>query len=281
MLLRFGISTHLVHGQRLTRDHLAEMAGAGFTAVELFATRTHFDYHNPGAIADLQQWLGDAGLELTSVHAPVSESFVGGRWGAGLSLAAADAGARARALAEAESALHIARRLPVATLVTHLGVPRTQLPGPGENSREAARRSLDALAAAAEPLGVRIAVEVIPNELSRPGSLVHFIEKEFGGRGVGICFDVGHAHIDGDAVEAVEIVSEHLIAAHVHDNRGRADDHLVPFDGTIDWPALVTVVQKVGYEGTLMFEIGARGPLRETLGKARKARERIERLLAA
>jgi len=33
------------------------MGGFGFEAVELFATRTHFDYHNPAAVADLQQWL--------------------------------------------------------------------------------------------------------------------------------------------------------------------------------------------------------------------------------
>ncbi|MGE5245903.1 MAG: sugar phosphate isomerase/epimerase family protein [Betaproteobacteria bacterium] len=278
--MQFGLSTHLFHGQRLTREHLVEMAGAGFTAVELFATRTHFDYHNAAAIADLQQWLGEAGLELTSVHAPVNESFVGGRWGTVLSIATADADARARALAEAERALHVARRIPIRTLVTHLGVPRTQLPGPGENSRDAARRSVDALAALAEPLGVKVAVEVLPNELSRAGSLVHFVEQDLDSRGVGICLDVGHAHMDGDVVEAVETVSEHLIATHLNDNGGRADDHLVPFDGTIDWPALMTVIQKVGYEGTLIFEIAARGSARETLRKAQKARERIERLLA-
>ena len=80
---------------------------------------------------------------------------------------------------------------------------------------------------------MQIAVEVIPNELSRAGSIVHFVEDDLDG--VGICLDFGHAHLDGDVVDAIETVSEHLIATHVHDNRGRADDHLLPFDGTIDW----------------------------------------------
>ena len=64
----------------------------------------------------------------------------------------------------------------------------------------------------------------------------------------------------------------------MHDNRGRTDDHLVPFEGTIDWPAALTAVQKVGYDGTLMFEIGARGYRRRTtLARARTARaQRIE-----
>jgi sugar phosphate isomerase/epimerase len=85
----------------------------------------------------------------------------------------------------------------------------------------------------------------------------------------------------GDVVDAVETVSEHLITTHVHDNRGRTDDHLLPFEGTIDWPSALTAVQKVGYEGVLLFEIGAHGPTKATLQKLRDVRQRMERMLAA
>jgi sugar phosphate isomerase/epimerase len=139
---------------------------------------------------------------------------------------------------------------------------------------------VEALQRKAEPLGVGLAVEVIPNEISRAASLVHFIEEVIDAPAVGICLDFGHAHMDGDVVEAIETVSEHVVTTHVHDNRGRTDDHLVPFDGTIDWPASLTAVQKVGYEGTLLLEIAAHGTPRETLQRARKARERMERMLA-
>jgi sugar phosphate isomerase/epimerase len=275
----FGVSTHLYHNLRLSREHLLEIAAHGFETIEVFATRTHFDYHNPAAVADLQQWLAEAGLELGSVHAPITESFTRGRWGRALSVASPDEEARALAVAETERALHIARRIPVQALVVHLGVPRTQEPPGGGNARAAARRSVETLLRASEPLGVRIAVEVIPNEISRAGSLVHVVEQDLEGTDVGICLDFGHAHIDGDVVEAVETVSEHLIATHVHDNRGRTDDHMVPFDGTIDWPAALTAVRKVGYEGPLMFELAAHGSAKETLAKARTARQRIEKLL--
>ena len=70
------------------------------------------------------------------------------------------------------------------------------------------------------------------------------------------------------------------MTTHVHDNRGRTDDHLVPFDGTIDWPAALTAVQKVGYDGTLLLEIVAHGSTKTTLQKAQKARQHIESLLA-
>jgi len=277
---RFGVSTHLYHGQRLSRDHLLAVAQHGFEAIELFATRTHFDYHNPAAVADLQQWLADAGLELHGVHAPVTDSYIGGRWGLPLTLASADPDSRAAAVAEAEEALFVARRIPIQVLVVHLGLPRTQSPAPGDNNRDGARRSVEALQRLASLLGVCVAVEVIPNELSRAGSLVHFVEEDLDAPEVGVCLDFGHAHMDGDLLDAIETVSGHVITTHVHDNNGRTDDHLVPFDGTIDWPAAMTAVQKIGYDQTLLFEIAAHGTPKETLVRAQRARDRIERLLA-
>jgi len=276
----FGVSTRLFHSQQLNRDHLREIGAAGFDAVELFATRTHFDYQSNSAIADLQGWLADARLELGSVHAPVSESFAAGRWGALLNLASADTPKREHAVEEATCALQIARRLPFRTFVVHTGVTRGEQQAPGENTRDAARRSIEELAAAAKPLGVTIAVELIANELSRAGSLVHFVEDVLDAGAASICLDLGHAQLEGDVGEAIETVSEHLVAVEVHDNNRRTDDHLVPFAGSIDWAGALTSVQKVGYDGALMFEIAGRGPTKEILARARKAREKMERLLA-
>jgi sugar phosphate isomerase/epimerase len=53
----------------------------------------------------------------------------------------------------------------------------------------------------------------------------------------------------------------------------------VPFEGTIDWPAAMTAMQKVGYDQTLLFEIAAHGSPKDTLARAGKARERLERML--
>jgi sugar phosphate isomerase/epimerase len=278
------VSTHLYHSQRLSRDHLLEIAAHGFETIELFATRTHFDYHNPAAVADLQQWLAEAGLTLHGIHAPVMTAYEGARGIGPLSLASCDPDARARAVAETEHALHIARRIPVKVLTTHLGLPRTATERAPADGRAAARRSIEELQCVAGPLGVQIAVEVIPNELSRAGSLVHFVEDDVDGlegRAVGICLDFGHAHMDGDLIDAIETVSEHFVTTHLHDNRGRADDHLVPFEGTIDWPAALTAIQKVGYDGTLMFEMAAHGSAKETLVRAKKARRRMEQLLVS
>jgi sugar phosphate isomerase/epimerase len=279
----FGVSTYLYHAQRLSREHLLEIAAHGFEAFELFATRTHFDYHNPSAVADLQQWAAEAGLVLHSMHAPIAEGFAAGRWGSALSLASSDNEARTRAVNEAEQALYVARRMPIAAMVAHLGLPRTQPRDESEvgsaDTRAAARRSIEELQRVAAPLGVHLALEVIPNELSRAGSLTHFVETDLEGSNVGICLDFGHAHLDGDVVDAIETVSEHLIATHVHDNEGRNDNHLLPFDGTIDWGGALTAIQKVGYDGPLMLEIAAQGPTKETLKKLQAVRQKMERLI--
>ena len=60
--MQFGISTHLYHDQKLDLSHLAQVAGYGFESVELFATRSHFDYHDPASVAALEEWLETAGL---------------------------------------------------------------------------------------------------------------------------------------------------------------------------------------------------------------------------
>jgi len=265
---QFALSTYLYRHKRLIRDHLLEIAAHGFSALELFASRLHVDYHNTTVVADVQQWLTEARLDLVSVHAPITEA----------SLASANATERDAAVAETERALHIARRIPFQTLVVHLGRPRAEGVRGGTN-RDAARRSIDTLAKAAEPLGVRIALEVIPNDLCRAPSLAELIDEDVEQVNVGICLDIGHARLEGDVPDAIEIVSGHLAAVDVHDNRGRSDDHLVPFDGAIDWPAALTTVQKVGYDGALTFELSSRGATTDTLAKARQARHKMEDLL--
>jgi len=278
--VQFGISTHLYHSERLSFDHLVEIAAHSFDAIELFATRSHFDYHDPRAVATLDGWLKDIGLRLHSIHAPIAESLVNGRWGGAFSNASADRTARERAVAEAVAALEVAHRIPTGFIVVHLGVPASQQPQAGDNSRDAARHSLEQIYEAASPLGVGVAAEVIPNDLSAPTSLVHMLEEEVELPGAGICLDLGHAQMMGDLLDAIETVAEHLVTTHVHDNRGRTDEHLPPFAGTIDWAAVMMELQKVGYDGTLMLELAGTSTPRQALEMGRQACDRFSELLA-
>lgn len=275
---RFGVSTHLFHDRRLDREHLVEIAAHHFDCVEVFATRTHFDYHDGAAVRALAEWLEDTRLALNSLHAPITARFSGGMAGDMFSTAAADESRRRRALTEAEAALAVAQTIPFKFLVVHLGVPdagKTE----GDNGRDAARRSVDALHAMAARAGVRLALEVIPNKLSSADALVTLIEHDLEGLDVGICLDAGHAHIMGDLNDAIEACSGHILTTHLHDNRGKSDDHLAPGEGSIDWPAAVMELQKVGYDGAWMFEVANTSTPTAVLEKADKARRRFEALM--
>jgi len=275
---RFGISTHLFHEQRLSREHLVHIAAHGFDAIELFATRSHFDYHDEQAAAELAEWLADTRLEVHSVHAPIVGALKGGKWIDPFSNASRDESSRKTALRETEAAIALARRIPYRHLVVHLGTPTTERVAATDNQPELARRSVEEIFEKASVAQVRVALEVIPNKLSSAAALVHLIEEELDGLDVGICLDYGHANLMGDLAEAIETVSGHLWTTHVHDNGGKRDEHLVPYAGNIDWEAAMMETQKIGYDGTLMFEVADTGDPVQVLERCVKARERLEKM---
>jgi sugar phosphate isomerase/epimerase len=276
-MYQFGISTHLFHEHRLSREHLVHIAAHGFEAVELFATRAHFDYKSPEAIAEVAEWLSDTRLTLHSIHAPIVERMHQGRWVGAFSNASSDESRRKLAVAEAQAAIAVAAQIPFRYLVLHVGVPTSEHQNASDNQPSAARRSVEEIATAAERANVRVAVEVMPNALSDAATLALLVEEQLDGLDVGVCLDYGHAHLMGDLCEAIEELSGHMWTTHVHDNHGKRDDHLTPYAGTIDWDAAMMETQKIGYDGALMFEVADTGDPLDVLKRCAKARERLEK----
>lgn len=292
--MKFGISTHLFHNDRLTEAHLAAAKRHGFDCIEIFATKTHVDYTSDKDTQLIAGWLRDTGVNVHSIHAPITNALKNGEWGEVWSNAAADSARRQLAVAESSRAMTFAAAIGARFVVTHLGVPDA-MPAPGpDNDGGALSRSLATLAAEARAHGLTLALEVIPNRLSTPDALVARLEAASDATdddelvGHGVCLDVGHAHLmaasksgDGGAIDAVETLGGHLVTTHIHDNAGRSDDHLIPFKGTINWSALVMAMEKVGYDGVWMFEIGSPAPgadYEQLLAQAAAARARLDKL---
>jgi sugar phosphate isomerase/epimerase len=269
------VSTQLYHAQRLRREHLAEIASHGFDTVEIMATRSHVDYHDGSVIDEVAGWLASERLRLHSIHAPVTERLARGGGVAPLSHASIDAKVRERAVRETKAALELAKRVPVEILVVHLGLQDALLASAADQTRDAARRSVETIAAHARLLGVRVALEVIPNALSAADALIALVE-DLDMPDVGVCLDFGHAHMMGDVADAIETLSGMLIATHVHDNHGKRDEHLPPFEGTIDWPGALMALQKIGYEGPMVLELASADTPAPVLERARHAIVRLE-----
>lgn len=277
--MTFGLSTHLFHGQRLERSHLETIRSHGFDLIEIFATRSHFDYRDRARVAEVRGWLGDLGITANSVHAPICDGFHNGQWGRAFSNASPHAASRQEAIDETAAALEAARELGCAFAVLHLGLPRGQKIPAGDNDPGSVRRSLEALVPVAAAAGVQLALEVIPNDLSTPAALSDLFGGDLKLGDAGICLDFGHAHMIAGAPEAAETLAGYLITTHVHDNNGRSDDHLVPFAGTIDWPTTLMAMGKVGYAGPLIFEVADHGDAPGVLARTVGARRRLQAIL--
>lgn len=277
--MTFGLSTHLFHGDRLTRQHLERIKAHDFDRVEVFATQTHIDYRNPDDLKRLGDWLDQLGLRASSVHAPICDGLRDGVWGRAYSTASANTVLRDEAVSETLAAVAMARDIGARVCVVHLGLPHGQPIPADDNSAAAVRNSLETIAEGCATAGVQLALEVIPNALATASAVLEWLQGELDLGSAAACLDVGHAHLTGGAPEAVEHLGGYIATTHLHDNRGRDDEHLVPFDGTIDWAATLAALVKVGYTGPLIFELPDHGDADEVLRKAVRARTRIQSIL--
>ena len=135
--------------------------------------------------------------------------------------------------------------------------------------------SIEHLRAFAKPLGVRILLENIPNELSTPDRLIDFIQKTHFDD-VGVCFDVGHAHLMSSVPEAFETLKSHICSTHVHDNHRDKDSHLWPGKGNIDWSNTVELLRSAPQVPPLLLEVEGEEKVSPVEGM-KEAFEKLER----
>ena len=105
--------------------------------------------------------------------------------------------------------------------------------------------------------GVNIAFENMnKGHFSDAQELVDYIDSFHDDR-VGACWDTGHANMfykGGDQWDALHLVGHRLHATHIADNRAKDDLHLLPWEGTIDWPRVIAAMKDIQYDGTLTLE---------------------------
>jgi len=106
----------------------------------------------------------------------------------------------------------------------------------------------------AVPAGVRFAVENTPVDSGRMSIILDIVDRYPADR-VGVCLDLGHAHIEGNVLSAVRAAGPRLIHVHASDNRGEKDEHLVPGKGTIPWNGVATTLGEIGFDGPFTVEL--------------------------
>jgi len=226
------LSTYLFVNRKLTAALVGEVARAEVSAIELFCSRGHFDYRSADDARELASWLSGNNLKLHSIHSPtMRDSYPKRDSSMPLSISDPERMRRQEAVDEIKRALDLVEHVPFRYCVQHVARPRDI---PDQRRWDAAFSSLELLSLFGRQRGVTLALENTPGEMASPANLKHFLEQTRL-TNVKLCFDTGHAHLEGGVAAELEAIRDLVVTTHIHDNRGERDDHVLPYEGTIDW----------------------------------------------
>ncbi|MDD4890068.1 MAG: sugar phosphate isomerase/epimerase [Phycisphaerae bacterium] len=210
-------------------------------------------YRNPGAALQPEQMrtvASRAGVIFDSLH---------GVFGPEYDLSSPDESVRNRTMDAYCGEADFARKLGASIVVVH---PSPQTADACDDRWRSTRlrqcsRSLDELSEVGDACGLKFLIENMPPGHpvgSDPAELARLVRNTRCG-GLGICFDVAHAFLGGDARAGLAECGSLLQYVHASDNSGETDEHRLPFDGRIDWAGVGRGLAGIGYDGPFMLEV--------------------------
>jgi sugar phosphate isomerase/epimerase len=283
------LSTYLFVSRKLTPELLTQIGENGFSALEVFCSRAHFDYGSKTEIRALASALEANRMTLNSLHAPTSRDLSATREsGTPLSICEVERVRRIEAMDELKRAIDVSEDLRFSRMVMHMGGSRETV---DPRKRDAAFSSLEHLVLHAHHAGVTLAVENTNSEMGDPAYLRAFVD-ETRLTGLRFNFDIGHAHLADGPAEArlgksFAPMRDLVVSAHLHDNHGEKDEHVPPYEGTIDWNTAIPLLKSAPVENLpLVLELkekfGADAPsAAEQLSAARVSFEKLENAWSA
>jgi len=217
------------------------IADAGFEGVSLSWEQSHSAYTRREGQNEILMLTGRYGLRIESIHAP---------WKTEIGIL--EDARRQYEVDRNVAAIIAAGAMGIEFVIVHAGwgSENDQI---NQKMTEAAISSMEKLSDCALRNGVKLAVENLQGARSR--ELTKRILEAFPQKHIGFCHDTGHEHCTLDCFKALEELGQRLFATHVHDDSGQGkDDHLLPYEGTIDWEMYITLMRKLNYSGYLLIE---------------------------
>jgi sugar phosphate isomerase/epimerase len=233
-------------GKEMQIKSLELIAQAGFDAVEY----SHIEHLSDDDLKIISAAASDLGLISWSAHS--WQSIPG------------NISELEKSLTEYDNFLHKSKLLGVKVIVVHCDGEKNNLEDTTVKQKRlgANLACLEPLADKAAKIGASVAIENGTNWAD--WQFIIEMVTNLQHPSVGLNIDTGHANLgDMKPARAIRAAGSLLITTHLQDNYGKADDHLPPGLGTIDWFSVVSTLTEVGYAGTYMVEISDCPPERE------------------
>ncbi|WP_456422797.1 sugar phosphate isomerase/epimerase family protein [Thermococcus sp.] len=212
---------------------LEKVEGLGFGFVELVSEWPNFlTLETWKAYADV---LASFQLNVT-VHAPFSDVNIG----------SLNERIRRASLEVLTETLEIASRLGALAVTVHPGHCSPASRKYRADYNRVHHSSLEKLENLSEEFGVKVGVENMPRfpilDAQRPERLAELLK----GTSLGVTFDVGHLNtVGGDFEGFLELLGDRILHVHLHDNRGKSDEHLPLGRGTVPWENILPRLRKL------------------------------------
>ncbi len=255
MIRRLGMSTSLLWPSPIG-EVLARLAQAGFALIEVAPDHLVRDVTDTARAQELRAQATSLGTELWAVHSPF-----GGANDLGQPLSEEGAPLSDRHC----SVCLTGHLLGASLLVTH--------PSDLERDRHAvtevlerSRARLQALWEQCRPEGLTLAIEyMLPHLIGGDVEELRWLCDRLPDERFGICLDIGHASFRGDLPGTIRSLGRSIVYVHASDNHQMTDEHALPGEGVIGWPAVLAALDEVGYQGPITVEPAPRhvaaGPL--------------------
>ena len=217
----------------------------------------------PGFYSKLKGWLRACSLNIFECH---------GLWGQGYDLNITDRPRRKGMIEDHKMAMEYAADLGCKTYTVHIG---NYYPGMEKSIFEA----LEQLIPEAEKNRIIFAIENGFDPGNSPDGLLLYLKK-FQSKFFGCCLDTGHANVmRPDPAKKMELyagyvknnwggkiiqepdpigkLSDYLVTAHLHDNDGYSDAHMLPGTGTVPWEKWIPALKNCPRFVSLQSETSA------------------------
>lgn len=223
-----NISENVLYGV----DHyIKSISAVGFDSV--FTTGNNDSY-----VAHVADKCNEFGLKYEYLHAPWTN--INDLW--------KDSPSSEEVLSNFYHSVDLAAEYDIPIIVTHVSSKED-----APHVTDIGLSNFDKFASYAAKKGRIVAVEN-QRKLGNIATILEIYEKD---SNVQFCWDVGHEKCFAHGREYMPLFSDRCVATHLHDNNCKynVDEHLLPWDGSIDFRHTAELLHNACYKGTLMLEI--------------------------